>query len=450
MNTLDAACAFSLDRGTGDFPADALHAAARMTLDTLGIAIAAMPMQAGRIARDTAVSLFAAGEPGQSARIIADGRRASLLGAAFAAAQATDNLDGHDGYNPTKGHIGVAVIPALAALGEQLPDLSGPDALAAITVGYEVAGRAALSLHASVSDYHTSGAWNGLGVAAMAARLRRQDAAVLREALGIAEFWGPRSQMMREIANPTMLHDGSGMGAMTGLMAALMAERGMTGAPAITVEAPEAAPHWADLGTVWQMPLQYVKPYPICRWAHGAIDGVRKLVLEHDLTPDDIARIRVASFHEAACLFPGMPATTSQAQYSLAFSVAAWICNRRIVLEQIEGAALSDRRVAGLVERIEVVEDQRHSDRFPAGRWADVTMTLRDGRVLTSGDMNARGGPELPFSDGDLIAKFHDFTDPAIGADRADRIARAVLGLTASGSRWSEVAAELYEPGGHA
>ena len=41
----------------------------------------------------------------------------------------------------------------------------------------------------------------------------------LRQALGIAEYHGPRSQMMREIATPTMLHDGSGMGALVGSMA---------------------------------------------------------------------------------------------------------------------------------------------------------------------------------------------------------------------------------------
>ncbi|WP_224380148.1 hypothetical protein [Roseovarius carneus] len=67
-------------------------------------------------------------------------------------------------------------------------------------------------MHASVADYHTSGAWNGLGVAALACRLRGADAGVLRHALGIAEYHGPRSQMMREIDNPTMLHDRSGMG----------------------------------------------------------------------------------------------------------------------------------------------------------------------------------------------------------------------------------------------
>jgi 2-methylcitrate dehydratase PrpD len=128
------------------------------------------------------------------------------------------------------------VVPALCALAEAKPDLTGREALAAMVMAYEVAARAAVALHTSVSDYHTSGAWNGLGVAALGCRLRGLRPDTLRHALGIAEYHGPRSQMMREIANPTMLHDGSGMGALTGMMAVLLAEDGFTGAPAITVE----------------------------------------------------------------------------------------------------------------------------------------------------------------------------------------------------------------------
>jgi len=239
----DGVEAFALRRGADKFSETVRRQAALLLLDTLGVAIAAAPMEAGRIARDVAALIYGSGDGKCSARMLFDGRRVSLAGAAYAAATQIDNLDGHDGYNPTKGHIGVVVTPALAALAETRPDLSGPDALAALAVGYEIAGRAAIALHATVTDYHTSGAWNALGVAAMAARLRGFTGKQLREALGIAEYHGPRSQMMREIATPTMLHDGSGWGALVGVSAAVLAEHGFTGAPAITVEAPDVAHH---------------------------------------------------------------------------------------------------------------------------------------------------------------------------------------------------------------
>ena len=436
---------FVLRRPADVFPEAVLMRARYLLLDTLGVAIAAAPMEAGRIARDAAPMLYGTDDARYRARMLFDGRQASLAGAAFAVATQIDNLDGHDGYSPTKGHIGVAVVPALAALAEQRPDLGGRDALAALAVGYEVAGRAGIALHASVSDYHTSGAWNALGVVALAARLRRLSDDHLRQALGIAEYHGPRSQMMREIANPTMLHDGSGMGALVGLSAAVLAELGFAGAPAITIEDPAIAGHWTDLGAFWQSLHQYVKPYPICRWAHAAIDGVRAIRMQHGLSAADVEGVEVNSFHYAATLFPDMPDTTSKAQYSLRFAVATFLIHGRIGLEHISGEGLRDPAVAELLKRISVTEDARHSERFPAGRWADVTVTTRDGRRLTSGDIHARGGPEAPLAEAEIEAKFMELSSPVLGEGRSAAIAAAVLALVEPASRFSDLSALLYD-----
>jgi 2-methylcitrate dehydratase PrpD len=437
---------FVLRRPAAAFPALVLEQARYLLLDTIGIAIAAGPMEAGRIARDTAALLYGSTDPRHSARMLFDGRRASIAGAAYAAATQIDNLDGHDGYSPTKGHIGVAVVPALAALAEACPDLSGPEALASLVVGYEIAGRAGIALHATVSDYHTSGAWNALGVVAVAARLRRLGDDQLRQALGIAEYHGPRSQMMREIANPTMLHDGSGIGTLIGLSAAVLAERGFTGAPAITVEEPEVVPHWQDLGAFWQVLHQYVKPYPICRWAHATIDATRELCHAHHLEPSDISRVEVNSFHYAATLFDGMPDTTSKAQYSLRFAVATFIVHGRIGLEHISGSGLEDFAVADMLSRVTVLESQRHSARFPAGRWADVAITTTDGRVLASGDVHARGGPEAPLTQTEIEAKYMEFAAPVLGQGRAEAIRDAVLSLSDRDSRFCDLSVLLYDP----
>ena len=429
-----------------DIPQATLERAAALMLDTLGIAIAATPMEAGVLARETALRLYGSSRAEDSAWMMLDGRSASLAGAAFATASQTDNLDGHDGFNPTKGHIGVAVVPALISLAQHLPALSGRDALAALVVGYEVAGRAGLSLHDSVSDYHTSGAWNALGVAALGARLRGATAPHLREALGIAEYHGPRSQMMREIANPTMLHDGSGMGALVGISALVMAEIGFTGAPAITMEGTEVQEFWRDLGEVWQTDAQYIKPYPICRWAHAPIDGVRQICREHEVTHNQVARIDIRSFANAIALFPGMPETTSQAQYSLAFAVGSMIRHGTIGLAQISGAGLRDVDVAALVDKTHLSVEPRHEARFPSGRWADVSITLTNGRVLESGDLNARGGPDDPYSTAQICEKFQSFAVPVVGQARADVIQAACLGLAQRGATIAPLLAALKDP----
>ena len=442
----DTVADFILDTNAALLPRSTLDYAALMMLDTMGIAVASMEMDAGRIARDTANMLYASNSNEYSAQMMFDGRTVSIAGAAFAAATATDNLDGHDGYAPVKGHIGVAVLPALITLLQQNPTMSGPEALSHVVVAYEIAGRAGLALHGTVSDYHTSGAWNALGVAAMAARMRGMSRTELREALGIAEYHGPRSQMMREIANPTMLHDGSGMGSFIGLSAALMAEQGFTGAPAITVEDPQTHAYWSDLGTFWQMEKQYVKPYPICRWAHGSIDAVRKVMQENDLVAEQIAAIEVRTFKEGVSLFQGIPDTTSRAQYSLPFAVAAFAIHGKIGVEQISGAGLADARVHDLLQRVAVLESDRHNANFPALRTADVSVTLHDGRKFESGVVDARGGSETPMSRSEVIAKYDDFACPAAGVARAEAIKTAMLGLTDPQNDCSDLLKLVLDP----
>ncbi|HAC80186.1 MAG TPA: 2-methylcitrate dehydratase, partial [Deltaproteobacteria bacterium] len=115
----------------------------------------------------------------------------------------------------------------------------------------------------------------------------------------------------------------------------------------------------------------------------------------------------VNTFAESAALFPGMPATTSQAQYSLPFALATMLVHGRIGPDEITGAGLSDPQVAALLPRISVHEAVRHSERFPEGRWSDVTVELKDGRRLASGDVNARGGSEAPMDMHEVEAKFH-------------------------------------------
>lgn len=251
---------------------------------------------------------------------------------------------------------------------------------------------------------------------------------------------------MREIATPTMLHDGSGMGALVGISAVVLAEEGFTGAPAVTVESTEAAPFWADLGRFWQIEHQYVKPYPVCRWAHAAIDAAAEICARHDVDPDAIEAIRIASFDYAVALFQKMPATTSEAQYSLPFAVCCQILFGRIGLEHISGAGLSDPRVARLVSRTTCVADPRHQAAYPEGRWGDVTLTMSDGRVLRSGDVHASGGPERPFDRDRIIRKFMEFAVPALGDARAVGLREAVLSLTDPRACFADVASHLFDP----
>jgi 2-methylcitrate dehydratase PrpD len=178
-----------------------------------------------------------------------DGRRVSPPGAALAGGMTIDSIDAHDGHPLTKGHAGAAVLPSVLACADCADDgeaIAGHELLTVLVVGYEIATRAGLALHATAADYHSSGAWSALACAAVAARLLRLDQAATGHALGIAEYHAPRSPMMRCIDHPTMVKDGSGWAAMAGVDAAYLAADGFTGSPARSSSA-----EWTTSGRTW-------------------------------------------------------------------------------------------------------------------------------------------------------------------------------------------------------
>jgi 2-methylcitrate dehydratase PrpD len=386
-------------------------------LDTLGAAVGGRRTELSGIIHDVAAAVYG----GRGAYLWLDGREVSPPGAALANGMTIDALDIHDGYTLVKGHAGAAVVPAtLATLGlRPQVKVDGPALLTTLVVGYEVALRAGLALHATAGDYHTSGAWNALGCAAVTARRLGLSAAQTRHALGIAEYYGPRSPMMRDIDYPTMVKDGSGWGAMAGVSAALMAYGGFTGAPALTVEGTEVAELWADLGTKWLINEQYFKPYAVCRWAQPAVVGALALQQTHAVRPQAIQQLRVFTFHEAVRLAGRRPQTTEEAQYSLPFAVAAALVHGRLGPAELNGAALSDPRVLHLSGLIELVEVQEFNAHFPARRLARVQIESSDGRLLDSGPVEATWGVEAPPTDAELRQKFRWLAQGTLPAARA-------------------------------
>ena len=426
-------------------PPEARRFASLLLLDTLGVAAAARDMKPARIAREAATRLYGAGPQGPAAKMLFDAQSASVPGAVFAAATQIDNLDAHDGYNPSKGHTGVVVVPALLAFAQTVPPFDADEAIAALVIGYEVGARAAIALHMTVSDYHSSGAWNALAVAALGARLRKLSAEQLRDALGIAEYHGPRSQMMRVIDHPTMLHDGSAFGALAGASAVFLAEGGYTGAPAITVEGEEISRLWDDLGENFRILQHYIKPYPICRWVHALIEGALNLRADHGVTHEEIAAIELTTFHEASRLFRHMPTTSPIAQYAIAFPVAAALVNGRLGVGELSEASLRDERISRLVALTSVEESETYNRNFPKSRLGDVTLVLNDGRRLRSGTLNARGGPEAPLGEKEIITKYREYAAPALGSARARALENAVLALSEQHGDFSSVLALTSE-----
>lgn len=410
--------------GADSLPDAALAFGRRWLLDLLGVAAGGMETRLSRIARDHAVEHFGPGR--RRSRVLFDGRVASPAGAALAGGMTIDALDGHDGHRLTKGHVGCGTFPALFALAEAEARMDDRDFLASLVIGYEIGTRAGIALHRTVPDYHTSGAWVAVAVAALGARILGLDAARTREAIGIAEYHGPRSQMMRCIDHPTMVKDGSGWGAMAGVSAAYLAADGFTGAPAITVESAEVADLWADLGSTWRIAEQYCKPYPVCRWAQPPMQAVLDLRAEHGLTSDQVERIEITTFHESCRLASGVPQTTEEAQYSTAYPTAVALVRGKVTPSDLTEARFGDPEIRRIAEGMTVAESASYNAAYPARRFAHVMLVLKDGRQLQSPPTEAFGDPKAAADMAQVRAKFYAYAAPMLGNDRAAAIEVAV------------------------
>jgi 2-methylcitrate dehydratase PrpD len=416
--------AFIHDLGWSDLPEMVRHQATRCLLDTVGTAIAGHQTDLSRIIHDFAASAFG----GDGAQLWLDGRSVSAPGAALANGMTIDALDIHDGYNLVKGHIGAAIIPAAFAMLNN-GEVSGKELLARLVVGYELAARAGLVLHSTACDYHTSGAWNALGAAAVSARQLQLTSEQTRHALGIAEYHGPRSQMMRCIEYPTMLKDGSGWGAMVGVSAAMMAKGGFTGAPAITIEAEDVQGHWHDLGESWHIMDQYFKPHAVCRWAQPAIAAVLELRRQNKFSLEAIRKIRVYAFREAVSLSMHCPKSTEEAQYSLPFPLAAALVNNQLGPKELSGPSLEDPTILSLSERVELIEDDTYSARFPAKRFTRVEILLADGTVKRSREHLPDWDADQPATDRKLRHKFRWLAGEMLEEQRVERLEKAIWHL---------------------
>jgi 2-methylcitrate dehydratase PrpD len=432
---------FLHDTSIDDLAPEVRHQTTRCLVDLCGALVAGRHTTLSQIIRDHAATVYG----GDQATVLLDGRRVSAPGAALATGMTVDSFDIHDSHRESLGHAGVHILAAVTAVhelqrsrGHDLP--SGVEFLTTMAVGYDLACRAGEALHATVADYHTSGAWGAVSSAGLFARIVGLDRARTREAMGVAEYHGPRSQMMRCIDHPTMVKDGSGWGAMAGVSAGLLAESGFTGAPAVTIESPEVEGWWESLGRHWYVMEQGFKAHGSCWWAQPPIEAALNLCRDHRLATSDIAGIRVEIFEKGAHLNHPEPTTTEQAQYSVPFPVAAALVKGLsssgrtdtwygLGPDELLEHNLHDPETRRLAAAVELVEAPDLTAAFPKRFLSRVTLTLTDGRVVRSPETTFRGELDDPLSDDEVTAKYRRLASTLLSDDRVTRIEGLAWGI---------------------
>ncbi|MBN1835265.1 MAG: MmgE/PrpD family protein [Spirochaetales bacterium] len=423
---------FIVETRWSDLPEAVKNKAKMCLMDNLSATISGTRAEVSRIATEFASDFM----PGEQATILVHGTKVTAAAAAFANASAANGLDTDDGARYAYGHAGAQIFPAALAVAEDR-GARGMELLSAMVVGYEVAHRIGRCWHDDHAIYQACGSWGSVACAAAAAHLMKLDLEQIKNALGIADYHAPNVPMMRDIAHPAMVKHGIGWGALTGISAAQLASRGFTGIP--TLLNAEKYREWVeDIGRRYIMVDGVgwkAKGYACCGWAHAAVEGCRKLVDEHHIDPRDIDRIVVETFDEAAALGTQLPATTEEAQFNLAWPVAAMLADGEIGPAQTLEHRLRDEKFRKLAARVEVRESEDLNELCrllhagdARGRFAGrVILVLHDGRRLESGLMD--GGlsyPPVGWDRGRMEEKFHWLADPVLGENRADALVELV------------------------
>ena len=426
----DHAIGFALGTRWQDLSPEVQHQTKRCLLDTLGALLAGTQTPVGRMMAQVATDQYG----GSDATILADGRKVSAAGAALANGFASNALDIDDGYRMVKGHPGACALSPVLAAAEMKPPCSGEQFLTGLLVAYEIGIRAGLIRHATCETYHSSGSWGAIAGAAAVGRLMGLTQGQLFHALGCAEYHAPMAPMMKGIDTPSMGKDSIGWGCMVGVMSACLARDGFTGITPLFDDTPDS--DWVEnLGRCWEILNLYFKPYAGCRWGQPAVAGALSIIGKNRIDPDQINHIRVHTFAAAARLPNVHPKTTEDAQYNLAFPVAAAILNGEVGPAQVLPPRLNDRRLLRLLDRVTTDVSPAFDAAFPGKTIAEVSITMTDGDTYSSGPVEAIWEPPdtLP-SDQALEKKFLWLASPVVGEENAEALVRLIWNFEQSAS----------------
>jgi len=421
----EAVVEYILSTDWNDFLPFVQHQSKRCLLDALGAMIAGTQTPVYELMHKYVTAQMGMGP----ASLMVSTHKSSTTGAALANGFAANALDIDDGCRLAKGHPGASVLPVVLAAVQGAHSCDGKQLLTALIIGYETAIRAAYIRHAAYSVYHSSGSWGGIGSAAAAGKLLGLNETELFHALGASTYHVPLAPMMIGIETPCMAKDSIGWGAFVGMSSVEMARAGFTGPKSIFDESPNQ--EWIhSLGHTFEIMNLFFKPYAACRWAQPGVDGVLKIISRENLSIEDIRRMRVHTFAEAAALNRAYPKNTEDAQYNFSYPIAAALMHGEIGPKQILPPVIFDEQLLRIMDKIEVVVEDHFQKEFPAKTLADIEIEDIHGNCFRSGVMSARWdlSTTLP-TDEDLKEKFMWLVAPVLGEDKAQLLKEMVFNL---------------------
>ena len=399
---------------------DDLHRAALFTLDAIANALAGRRTEPGK-------KLQAWGrEQGNDV-----GRHALVFGGL------THILETDDLHRASVTHPGCVVVPAAFSLAEHR-GYSGVEVLHSVLAGFEAMCRIGMAVggeHYKV--WHNTATCGPFGSAMAAAQLLSLSEDQSVYALGNA---GTQSAGLWEFLDTGAMskHLHAGRAAEAGIVAAQLAAHDFTGPPAILegdkgffralCPDPNPSAVLSASESAWQLNVTSIKPWPSCRHTHPAIDAA--LELRTLINGRAIESVQVEAYQAAldVCNRP-VPTSEYEAKFSLHHCVAA-----ALGLQEVDFSAFDDgarEQLADLRAKISIAATQPWVSAYPDAWGSRVTVVLADGNELTAQRTFAKGDPELPLTDAQMITKARMLLAYAgLGEDDADRLITQVLAMS--------------------
>lgn len=433
MGLSRALATYSLETSYEKLPYDVIQFTKRCLLDYFGSAIAGRQKRPIRM-----IEQFSREMGGYEQATVITGGKTSVMNAALVNGSASHIVELDDIHKGSIIHAATVVIPAALAIAEW-KQLSGKDLITAIVVGYEVCYRIGEAVSPSHYYYwHNTATCGTFGATAAVAKLLNLSIEQTIHALGnagtqAAGLW----EFIEDGAMTKQLHPGKA--AMNGLMSALLAEKGFTGATKILEgkrgffnamsEEYDEMKITSKLGEEYKITENSFKIHASCRHTHHVIDLMIELFQERGRFEHTIDKIVVKTYRVAINITDNDdPMTEYAAKFSLQFCTALSLITGKAGLSAFNDETLWNKDIRSLMKRVELLVDRELDNAYPKKWGASVTIYLKSGETITRETDYPKGDPEKPVTEEELILKFMSIAKSLSKAAR-EHIVQDILAL---------------------
>lgn len=416
-------------------PAEILKRSKQRFLDTLGCLVASY--DAGIANEIRSYVEHQGGRP--EATLLPTGARTTVGLAGLAHATYMHGIELTDAAPRGTCHPGNEIVPIALAMGERL-GCGGAKILPAIVAGYEVEIRVGRSVFPSAfyRGWWTPGLFGAIGPAITAAHMMGLDAVGLDNTLGIVLNISPTPMIRASEEGETVKWLFGGQAAMSGVLAAEMAARGVRGMRDVVggwlpVVADKIHPERLTEGIApdgsidaWELTSGVLtKYYATVGPLTSPLDATFDLIDAHDVKASEIEEIEAVCMKRTALFNVRHPENPVAARGSLPFCVSAAVVTRDragLLGPLFNDAMLKHPEIWALSDRVRITEHEDYERQYPARSLARINIKLKNGKLLTQEVDRSANGRYLHPTDADIEGKFRMIAEPVLGSDRAGQI----------------------------